>query len=334
MVDLLDVDHLDVRDDAVLGAEIEHLLRFGDAADQRSGNRLAPENQHADVRRRVGMFGHADQAHRAVAPEQRGEGVEIMACRDRVEDEVEAAGMRRHLLGVARHDHLVGAEIERVLPLAVRGGEGDDVRAHRMGELHAHMAEAADPDDTDLLARAGLPVTQRRPGGDAGAEQRRDRGELFGRMGDAQHELVADDDALGIAAQRMAGRIRRRPVIGAGEAVLAKLLQPLGAGRTMLAAVDQAADADGVADLEAADRVADRAHRADDLMARHARVERPVPFRANLVQVGMAHAAIGDLDLHIVRTGRAAFDVERFEFLVRGKRAKGLGHGRGSLDEG
>jgi hypothetical protein len=42
------------------------------------------------------------------------------------------------------------------------------------------VAKAADTDDADLLARPDVPVAQRRPSGDAGAEQRRDGGELFG----------------------------------------------------------------------------------------------------------------------------------------------------------
>src|SRR5829696_2100328 len=33
-IDLLDWDHLDVRHDPLLGTEIEHLLRLGDAPDQ------------------------------------------------------------------------------------------------------------------------------------------------------------------------------------------------------------------------------------------------------------------------------------------------------------
>ena len=52
--------------------------------------------------------------------------------------------------------------------------------AERLGELHAHVAEAAQADDADLLAVADFPMPQRRVGGDAGAEQRRGRGEVQG----------------------------------------------------------------------------------------------------------------------------------------------------------
>ena len=134
--------------------------------------------------------------------------------------------------------------------LALRGGEGDGVRAHRVGELDAHMAEPANADDADLLARAGLPVAQRRIKRDAGAEQRRDRGELILGMADFQDEAGVDDDPLRIAAERVARRVRRRAVIGADKADLAILLQPLRAGRAALARIDEAADADRVADRD------------------------------------------------------------------------------------
>ena len=103
-----------------------------------------------------------------------------------------------------------------------------------------------------FLPGPDLPVPQRRVGGDAGAQQRRDGGQVRFGMADLQHEALVDDDVLRVAAQRVAGRVRRRAVVGADEAVLAVLLQALVAGRAVPAAVDHAADADQVADLEAA----------------------------------------------------------------------------------
>ena len=49
----------------------------------------------------------------------------------------------------------------------------DDLRAERAGELHAHVPQAAQAHDPDLLAGAHLPVTHRGIRGDAGAEQGR-----------------------------------------------------------------------------------------------------------------------------------------------------------------
>ena len=51
-------------------------------------------------------------------------------------------------------------------------------------------------------------------------------------------------------------------------------------------------------------------------MPRHAREQCACPFGPHLVQVGMADAAKGNVDLHVVRTGCAAGDLQGFEGLV------------------
>lgn len=155
-----------------------------------------------------------------------------------------------------------------------------------------------------------------------------DSGELILGMADLHHELVAHDDALRIAAQGVAGRIWRRAVIGADHArAFAVLLKPFVAGGAGLAAVDHAANADQIAFLEAADVGTDGGDAADDLVTRHAGVEGAGPFAAHRVQVGVADAAIGDLDLDVVLAGRATDDVEGHERLVGGVGAIGFdGH--------
>ncbi len=193
-----------------------------------------------------------------------------MAGRDGVQDEVEAARLRLHLILVARDDDFIRTQRERVLTLLVRRGERNHMRAHRMRDLHAHVAEAADADDADLLARADVPVPQRRVGGDAGAQQRRHCRELLHRMADLQHELLIDHDPLRIAAQGMPGRVRRGAVVGADETVLAVLLQAFVAGRAMLAAAHHAADADHVADLVRTYVAADGRDATNDFMPWHA----------------------------------------------------------------
>ncbi|GAA3258606.1 hypothetical protein GCM10020258_19890 [Sphingomonas yabuuchiae] len=68
----------------------------------------------------------------------------------------------------------------------------------------------------------------------------------------------------------------------------------------MAAAVDHAADTDQIADLVPGHVAADGGHAADDLMSRHARILGARPFAARGVQVGMADAAIKDVDRDIV----------------------------------
>ena len=131
--------------------------------------------------------------------EQVDVGVDVVVGGDGVEDEVEAAGVLLHLVGVAGDDDLVGAEAERVLLLVGRSGEDDDVGSERMGELHAHVAQPAEADDADLLALGDAPVAHGRVGRDPGAEERRGSGEVE-VGGDAQDEAFVDDDAVGVAA--------------------------------------------------------------------------------------------------------------------------------------
>ncbi|MOA29587.1 hypothetical protein D3C78_1506120 [compost metagenome] len=92
----------------------------------------------------------------------------------------------------------------------------------------------------------------------------------------------------------------------------------------MLAGVDHAADADVVARLEAGDRRADADHAADDFMAGHHRVNAVVPVVAGLMQVRVAHAAVEDLDDHVVGARFATLEA------VGGK---GVGGGLGGVAE-
>jgi hypothetical protein len=86
----------------------------------------------------------------------------------------------------------------------------------------------------------------------------------------------------------------------------------------MAAGIDHAANAHGVAHLELGHFGADGRDMADDLVAGDHRIDGVVPFVARGVQVGMAHAAPGDGDRHVVRAGFAAGDREETERLVGG----------------
>ena len=61
---------------------------------------LRPDDQGEDAGRRVRRGRDADQAHGAVTLEAVDERVEVVRGGDGVEDEVEAAGVRRHVVGV------------------------------------------------------------------------------------------------------------------------------------------------------------------------------------------------------------------------------------------
>ena len=97
---------------------------------------------------------------------------------DAVQDEVERAGVLGHRGGVGRDDDFMGTESEAIGDLGGGGCEEHDVGTEGTGDLDAHVAEAAEADDTDLLARADLPVAERGIGRNTGAEQRGGGGEI------------------------------------------------------------------------------------------------------------------------------------------------------------
>src|SRR5690606_15462784 len=110
-------------------------------------------------------------------------------------------------------------------------------------------------------------MAQRRPGGHARAQQRRGAVERDA-IGNAQHVVLVDHDARGIAAvgRRAAAALAR--VVGGGHAFVAVLLVAGAARRAGPARVDETAYADRIADLVTLGLGTDRRHPADDLVAR------------------------------------------------------------------
>jgi hypothetical protein len=99
--------------------------------------------------------------------------------------------------------------------------------------------------------------------------------------------------------------------IGAGEAVLAILLQPLMAGGAAPAAIDEAADANQIANLEFGNLVSYSGHAAHDFVSGNKGILGVAPFVAGHVDVGVADAAIKDADHNIAGTRLAALERER-----------------------
>ncbi len=205
------------------------------------------------------------------------------------------------------------------------------MRAHRLRQFDAHVPQPTEADDADLFAWPRAPLAQRRIGGDAGAQQRRDPGriEVFRH---AQHEVLIYHQIGGVAAVGYGAGLTILAVIGAGKAVLAILFQPLIAARTAAAGIHHATDADQIADPVTRDMAADGADAPDDFMAWYHRVNRIAPFVASLMQVRMADTAEQHLNLHIVVAQGARWVIERHQRRLRIMRGIGMGnvHGRSS----
>ena len=61
------------------------------------------------------LLRRAHHHHVAIAAQKAEIGVNVVIGGNSVENEVKAAGMLRHLIGVSRDDHLIGAEPKRII---------------------------------------------------------------------------------------------------------------------------------------------------------------------------------------------------------------------------
>src|SRR5690606_36709033 len=135
------------------------------------------------------------------------------------------------------------------------------------------------------------------------------------RLGNLQHEFIAHDDLFRIAAKGGSADDRLGAAIGPDRALLAILLVAVMTGRAFEAGIDEAADAHKIAELVLRHLWANRAHPADNLVARHERIFRAAPFVAGRMDVAMADAAMGDVDENVVGLQVAPGDLERLQGL-------------------
>jgi hypothetical protein len=206
-------------------------------------------------------------------------------------------------------DDLIRAEPQGILNFVRRVGEDHDMRAHCLGEFHAHVPKSAESHDADFLALDNFVVAQRGIGGDAGAEERGGGGEIQ-ILRDVQHKGFIHDHALGISAVSHAAAVFIRAVEGKDRAFFAELFEVVLAAFTNAAGIHHATDAGDVAFLELLDARADFRDASDDFMAGHAGISGAMPFVADGMHVRVTDAAIENLDLHVVLAGITALKVE------------------------
>ena len=193
----------------------------------------------------------------------------------------------------------MGPQFLGVAFLAWRRAEHRDVSTHGPGNLHRHVAEAAEPDHANAMSFANAVALERRIGGDAGAQQRRDAGQRHALL-DPEDILLPDDDMGGVAALGGCRAVQFGGVVGERDMFLAELFFVLLAGLARATGIDEAADAREVSHLEATDLFPDSDDPADDFVPRHARVGGRPPLAAGSVDVGVTDAAVGDLDNDVI----------------------------------
>ena len=260
----------------------------------------------------IGRGGSSDHGQNAVGPEHRDVHVVVVGGGERVQDEVELAGGALDLRFVSGQHELVRAEPQSVGLLGGGGAEDGDLGPQRGRELHAHVAEAAQPDHGHPLSLPNLEATQGRVGRDARAEQRR---RLLWRQPGRylEHEALVDHGLRGVAALGHGLAVLFEAAVSQDESVLAELLEARAALGTGATGVHHASDTGGVAHLEVLDRAADRGDLPHDFVARHHRVQRHSEVVVHEVNVGVAHAAMRDVQDDVARAGVAALEAERPE---------------------
>jgi hypothetical protein len=159
---------------------------------------------------------------------------------------LEKAQVQRRSQAVGCGFDVQGADSAEPLQPGRRAGGVPDPRSALVCTLSRSEPKPAKAYDTDFLPRPDLPVAQRGIGGNPSAQQWR-RGGGIKAFRYAQNEPLVNRNFVGIAAK---SELMGRPadfifvVLGSGKAVVAILLQPFLAGRTMTTAIDQTADAD------------------------------------------------------------------------------------------
>src|SRR3954447_19180155 len=117
VVDLIGGDHFNLGPDAVLGAEVEHLLGLADRADHRAGERTSLRYE-LQSRYGHGLRRRTDVDQRSVGLQQCEEAADVDRGADRVDDQIEAPCQLLEGGVIARGVITVRAELQSVLLLA------------------------------------------------------------------------------------------------------------------------------------------------------------------------------------------------------------------------
>src|SRR5688500_5816076 len=135
----------------MLGAEIEHLLRVGNPADQRPRKRLITADQRARMQLSR-IWRNADDHHYSIESEQPQISVVVVVSGDRIEDQIKSTRLGGCRFGAFYVQEITCTEFASVSLFRTRRAEYPHSGAHRDGDLTAHVAEPA-------KARYGNPFT-------------------------------------------------------------------------------------------------------------------------------------------------------------------------------
>lgn len=253
-----------------------------------------------------------------------------MVGADGIHNTVELLSNSLHSLSVCRVNEVVGSEFgQSFLLLGSTAGQDGHVATKSDSELHSHSAETTEAGDCHIHALLNAVVDERGVDSDASAEE---GSSLLKRdaLVNLANVILVDNDVLRVATVSgstlvgllvVAGAVRvlLTAVVGANHTSLAVLLGTLLALVTVAAGVNEAADTSVVTDLELGDVLSDSDDDTGDLVSRDHREDSGTPLLAGLMDVGVADASVGSLNVHIVVTNVAALDRVGLELAASGQ---------------
>ena len=271
-------------------------MGFGDSANHGASEATSSTDEREC--RDGGWVWQTDEAHHAVEGEHPKVGVVVVVGGDGVEDEVEPLGVLRECRGIVGGDEVIGTEAKGVVLFICGVGNYGDFGSHRVGEFDSHVTKTAEANDTDFHARADLPMSERGISRDSGAEERGGGFERdSSRNGD--NVVLVDSDLGGVSAVSWGFTVSLITVIGSGHSAIAVLLKASFAVLTGSAGVYEYADANSIADFPFGDIRSDGRDGSNDFVAGDHWIDRSTPFVARLVEVGVADAAVEDIDEYV-----------------------------------
>jgi hypothetical protein len=93
------------------------------------------------------------------------------------------------------------------------------------------------------------------------------------------------------------------------------LLEPSLAFRAFTAGINETTDSGQIARFEFGHMIARLNYAPDDFMPGHHRIDRTAPLITDLMDIGMADAAVQNLDLDVMRTNFAPLKTERAQWI-------------------
>lgn len=323
---VLHVNKLDPRLDVLLGSELEHLEGFDLGANVARAKESTLARKVLDTELDL-VLGHTDRDNTAFSLEHAQEGSEVDgSSRRSVDNDVERLGLE--VLGplVVRgsRNKLNSTHLERVVALRGRVRDGNNLSTKGLGKHNTEVAETANANNGDALARADIAAHQRAVQRQTSTKHR--GGVLRGNgVRDREHELLVGTDRVRVTTLGDA-TVRPERVVSVDHVALAVtdtvVLVVMLAGVAVHARANLRTDTNAVANLDVLDILADLRDNTDDLMAgNHCRhLERAperlviyAPAARNGVHVRTTDTTVGDLHLNIVVLGLLEVEVDDLE---------------------